>query len=281
MLSIDSVSIYSYNHPMQSPTTDIHAFDELSVEQVAAAAGLNVDTIRYYQRLGLVDPPDRQGRRAVYQPAHLERLAEIRRLADAGFTLAQIGRLADQPGDASDPAGSGGLGHLAAEAALARRLTRAEVAEMAGVPEGLVALLCDNGLLETSLVDGEQRFDQSAVSMVRAGLAISAAGVPLDELVTLAADHAGNVDDVVRRAIALFEEHVKDDPDGVTQVADDDLVEVVRALLPAVTRLVAQHFHRSLVSRALERVADGERRSIADALVAADAEHLVVICEWR
>jgi len=48
-----------------------------------------------------------------------------------------------------------------------------------------------------------------------------------------------------------------------------------------VTRLVAQHFHRTLVSRALERVADGERRSLADALVAADTDHLVVTCEWR
>ena len=35
---------------------------ELSVEQVASAADLNVDTVRYYQRLGLLEPPDRQGR---------------------------------------------------------------------------------------------------------------------------------------------------------------------------------------------------------------------------
>ena len=151
------------------------------------------------------------------------------------------------------------------------------MADQAGVPEGLVALLCDNGLLETSLVDGEQRFDQGAVSMVRAGLAVSAAGVPLDELVSLAADHAGNVDDIVRRAIALFEEHVTDDSGS----GDDDLVEVVHALLPAITRLVAQHFHRSLVSRALDRVADGDRPTLADALIAADTEHLVVTCEWR
>lgn len=245
---------------------------ELSVEQVAAKVDLNVDTIRYYQRLGLLEPPDRQGRRAVYRPDHVNRLTEIRRLADAGFTLAQIGRLSETTEETDN------LGGLAAEAARARRLTRSEVAGQAEVPEGLVALLCDNGLLETTLVDGEQLFDQGAVSMVRAGLAISAAGVPLDELVNLAVDHAGNVDEIVRRAVALFEDHVDDD-DGDTD--DDDLVEVVHALLPAVTRLVAQHFHRSLVSRALERVADGKRQTLADALVAADTEHLVVTCEWR
>ncbi|MDP6697552.1 MAG: hypothetical protein QF558_07285, partial [Acidimicrobiales bacterium] len=91
-------------------------------------------------------------------------------------------------------------------------------------------------------------------------------------------DHAGNVDEIVRRAVALFEDH---DDDDAGDAGDDDLVEVVHALLPAVTRLVAQHFHRSLVSRALERVADGKRQTLANALVAADTEHLVVTCEWR
>jgi len=279
-MSIHSVSIYShswracaYTRPMESPG------QEMSVEQVASAAELNVDTVRYYQRLGLLDPPLRQGRRAIYRTNHVDRLAEIRHLADAGFTLAQIGRLA---GTTDDNDGATRLDSLAAEAAIARRLTRAEVAEQAGVPEGLVALLCDNGLLEAVVVDGEQRFDQGAVSMVRAGLAVSAAGVPLDKLVSLATDHAGNVDDIVRRAISLFEEHVKDDlGDSAGGNPDDDLVEMVHVLLPAVTRLVAQHFHRTLVARALERVADGERRSLADALVAADTDHLVVTCEWR
>ena len=279
-MSIHSVSICShswfacaYTRPMEPPG------QEMSVEQVASAAELNVDTVRYYQRLGLLDPPHRQGRRAVYRTDHVDRLTEIRRLANAGFTLAQIGRLADTTDDND---GATRLGSLAAEAAIARLLTRTEVAEQAGVPEGLVALLCDNGLLEAVVLDGEQRFDQGAVSMVRAGLAVSAAGVPLDKLVSLATDHAGNVDDIIRRAINLFEEHVKDDlGDSAGGNPDDDLVEMVHVLLPAVTRLVAQHFHRTLVARALERVADGERRSLADALVAADTDHLVVTCEWR
>ena len=112
--------------------------------------------------------------------------------------------------------------------------------------------------------------------MVRAGLAISAAGVPLDKLVALAADHNANVDEVVDRAITLFEDHVKSGTDG----SDEALVEVVRSLLPAVTRLVAQHFHRSLVNRALDRVADAERHTLANALMAADAAQLEVTCRW-
>ncbi|MEC8919469.1 MAG: hypothetical protein VYD63_00505, partial [Actinomycetota bacterium] len=74
----------------------------------------------------------------------------------------------------------------------------------------------------------------------------------------------------------LFENHVKSGTDG----SDEALVEVVRSLLPAVTRLVAQHFHRSLVNRALDRVADAERHTLADALMAADAARLEVTCRW-
>ena len=38
----------------------------LTVDQVAAAAGLGIDTVRYYQRLGLIPAPIRKGRRAAY-----------------------------------------------------------------------------------------------------------------------------------------------------------------------------------------------------------------------
>ncbi len=32
------------------------------VEALAAEAGISVDTVRYYQKLGLLHPPERQGR---------------------------------------------------------------------------------------------------------------------------------------------------------------------------------------------------------------------------
>ncbi|MEC8999455.1 MAG: helix-turn-helix domain-containing protein, partial [Actinomycetota bacterium] len=163
----------------------------LSVDQVAAESGVAIDTVRYYQRLGLLDPPTRRGRRAVYTPAHVDRLAEIRRLAADGFTLAQIGALGTS-GGTSTSSTAADLRRLADEA-LDRSLSRAEVADAAGVPEGLVSLLCDNGLLSPLVGGPEPRFDEGAVSMVRAGLAISAAGVPLDKLVALATEHGAHV----------------------------------------------------------------------------------------
>ncbi len=251
----------------------------LTVDEVAATAGLGIDTVRYYQRLGLLPAPLRSGRRALYSDDHVARLAEIRRLAEEGFTLAQIGAL----GAGVSTIGAVDELRRLADDALDRSLSRSEVAEQAGVPEGLVALLVDNGLLAPLTTDPEPRFDEGAASMVRAGLAISAAGVPLDELVALAADHGANVDEVVDRAIDLFECHIHHGEgttgDGTT--GEQDLVEVVRSLLPAVTRLVAQHFHRTLVTRARQRAGTDTGTGLAEALLTADTDRLEVDVQWR
>ena len=69
----------------------------LRVEGLAAEAGTSVDTIRYYQRLRLLDPPRRVGRHAEYTGAHLARLAEIRRLADRVTVLRDGTSVASKP----------------------------------------------------------------------------------------------------------------------------------------------------------------------------------------
>ena len=126
--------------------------------------------------------------------------------------------------------------------------------------------------------DEEPRFDESSVSMVEAGIAIANAGVPLEELVSLAQHHSSNVNEVVDKAIDLFEEHIKE---GTEAPSEKDLAEIMKDLLPPVIRLVAQHFHKSLLTRSLERI-DGRNKTIlSNALIASDPENLEVICEWR
>ena len=63
---------------------------EYSVEELAAAAGISVDTVRYYQSRGLLQSPQRRGRCAVYQAGHLQRLQDVRALADDGLSLKLI-----------------------------------------------------------------------------------------------------------------------------------------------------------------------------------------------
>ena len=68
---------------------------ELRVAELADAAGVGVDTVRFYQSRSLIPAPTRRGRFAIYSEEHLERIRRIRELLDGGFSLAQIHRLLD------------------------------------------------------------------------------------------------------------------------------------------------------------------------------------------
>ena len=91
-----------------------------SVEDLALKAEISVDTIRYYQGLGLISPPEKNGRRAVYGEKHLSRLEEIKKLAFEGFSLRQISLLKEETLDGTT---SDDLKHLIAEDTKSRSLS--------------------------------------------------------------------------------------------------------------------------------------------------------------
>jgi DNA-binding transcriptional MerR regulator len=72
---------------------DEHATLALTVEELAAAAGVSARTVRYYIAQGLLAGPLARGRQASYGEEHLLRLRLIRRLAERHTPLAQIRKL--------------------------------------------------------------------------------------------------------------------------------------------------------------------------------------------
>lgn len=67
---------------------------ELTIMRLAKAAGVHVETVRYYQRRGLVAEPQRplnSVRR--YSEDSVKRIRFIKRAQELGFTLAEIGNL--------------------------------------------------------------------------------------------------------------------------------------------------------------------------------------------
>jgi len=63
----------------------------LTIGRLAKAAGVNVETIRYYQRRGLIGEPRRPpGGHRKYAPEVLEQIAFIRRAQQLGFSLAEV-----------------------------------------------------------------------------------------------------------------------------------------------------------------------------------------------
>lgn len=64
-----------------------------TIGKLAAAAGVNVETVRYYERRGLIAQPVASGGYRRYSDAHLERIAFIRRAQGMGFSLEEIAEL--------------------------------------------------------------------------------------------------------------------------------------------------------------------------------------------
>jgi Cu(I)-responsive transcriptional regulator len=68
----------------------------LTIGRLSAATGVKVETIRYYERAGLIAPPARTcGNYRSYAPDHVARLGFIRRTRDLGFSLEEIRALLD------------------------------------------------------------------------------------------------------------------------------------------------------------------------------------------
>jgi MerR family mercuric resistance operon transcriptional regulator len=72
----------------------------LTIGKLAAAGAVGVETIRFYQRKGLLEEPARDGGIRRYGSDDVRRLNFIRQAQGAGFTLAEIKELLDL--DASD-----------------------------------------------------------------------------------------------------------------------------------------------------------------------------------
>lgn len=69
------------------------ALSAMTIGKFAAAGGVGVETVRFYQRRGLLAQPDRNGGVRRYDQTDLSRLRFIRQAQGAGFTLDEIGRL--------------------------------------------------------------------------------------------------------------------------------------------------------------------------------------------
>ena len=275
---------------------------DLRVAELADAAGVGVDTVRFYQARGLISPPIRRGRFAIYTSDHLERLRRIRALLESGFSLAQIRRLLEsEHAPARDPKRAtarkpraGALrdaGRASAEAgaestsllaSLADRsvgdgtLSQTELAAETGVPEALVGAAVRAGLLTPIEIGGELRFPRSDRDMLAAGLEVLGEGLPLERLLELATEHAASIATLAERAIDLFDDHIRK-PRGEDEAA---VRRAFERLLPQVTQIVALHFQRTVLARALARLREkGDAGALEETLALARSGRLEV--QWR
>ena len=256
------------------------------VEELAGRAGLSVDTIRFYQKRRLLEPPTREGRVAWYDQGHLDRLVLIRDLQLRGFSLALIGRVARGEMDTTDTPLAEAVATAATSTGAApddETLSLSELAARTGVEPALLAAIVAEGLLAAVPRDGEARFTAADIAAVKAGLRLVESGLPVDELLALARDHHAATRETAERAVAMFDTYVRT-PLRDAAITDDEkaarLVEAFAMLLPAITELVSHHFRAVLLATAqshLEKAADASAPEAAhtDPNATRDARHAV------
>jgi len=67
---------------------------ELGIGALSRATGVNIETVRYYERIGILPPPPRSpGGHRLYSVEHMKRLAFVRRSRELGFSLQEVRRL--------------------------------------------------------------------------------------------------------------------------------------------------------------------------------------------
>lgn len=67
----------------------------VKIGEVSKQTGCNIETIRYYERIGVIEPPPRKGAYRDFGPSELERLRFIRRARELGFSLEEVQALLD------------------------------------------------------------------------------------------------------------------------------------------------------------------------------------------
>ena len=210
------------------------------IDDLAQRAGLTVDTVRFYQREGLVPAGIRVGRTKQYGPEHLERIQQIRDLQARRFSLAAIKALLEsERHDLVDGifAGEGGLSY-----------SLDDVVERSALSAALVDRLRGVGLLRDPDEFGRAAYDSTDLDMLRATAELARLGIPDDVLVELASIYVDGVEAMQRQVMELFSGARGDRVWDPAELASFQQSAAAAAgqLLPLVTRVVEYVHQRTL-----------------------------------
>lgn len=227
---------------------------EFSIDELARKADTTVRNVRAYQDRGLLPPPERRGRKGIYNDAHLSRLRIINRLLERGYKLANIAELIDSWEQGND------LGHLLGlETAVASPWTD-EIPDYMTVPQLLQRFgttFSGDGLrkaIELGLLQKEgSRYRVPSPRILKAGSELAAAGIPLEAMMDVVAYLRRNVEEAALEMVKLVNTHVFD-PYGEELPPTEDLPELANLiwrLRPLVEMAVLPE-----VARAMEKAAN-------------------------
>ncbi len=127
---------------------------DLTISRAAERAGVGIETIRFYERRGLIEQPmaPRDGGYRVYDTAVIERIRFIRQAQELGFSLREI---ADFLSLRADPAAD--CGDVRAQAVAKRAEVDRKIAELRQIRSALDELIAtcpgDGALRACTIID--------------------------------------------------------------------------------------------------------------------------------
>ncbi|WP_212567259.1 MerR family transcriptional regulator [Pseudonocardia sp. Ae150A_Ps1] len=240
--------------PAPEPRPSPHGADtDYRIDDLARAAGMTVRNVRSYQERGLLHPPRRDGRRALYDDTHLGRLRIIGRLLDRGYTTVTIAELLAEWERGRD------LGVvLGLETAVSALWPPRPATPM--TPEALTALFPGadvDALVAAGLVHHHRGTHTAPSQQILAAAAdLVRAGVPSEVVLDLARRTTTALDGMARDLLDAVVTHLVDGGSAVAHPDDalpddsaaDRAATALRSLTPALTTGIAE-----LLAATLER----------------------------
>ena len=223
------------------------------IDDLAHRSGIGVDTIRFYQREGLLPPAERGGRARLYGPGHLHQLERIRDLQARHFSIGAIKALVEEGrlGLVETIFGSSGATY-----------TRDELVSASGLPEPLVAQLESFGL--PSRPEGAEAdvYDGSDLEVLRALQGLLDRGMPQSMVLVVARLYVKHFAAMERDILALFT--ARDDQTGISEEEMEQFENRARVeianILPHMNTILSYVQHRAVQRITLLAMEEADRR---------------------
>jgi DNA-binding transcriptional MerR regulator len=232
---------------------------DLTIDELARAAGMSVRNVRAHQSRGLLPPPEVRGRTGYYGPAHLARLELIRSLQDDGFNLEAIRRLIEASGgDTTDL-----LRFTRSVRASFEDTEEPEIVE-ADELAARFAADADPALLERAIASGvlrpvgDGRFEERSPRLGRAGDELRALGVSGRRTIELLETVQAHADGVARAYVDLFLDEVWKPFDEAGRPPDrwPEVEQALERLRPLAAESLMALFGLVMADRVEEAVAE-------------------------
>ncbi|MBZ4518288.1 MerR family transcriptional regulator [Mycobacterium avium] len=220
-------------HPHGDPNSGEYRIDDL-----ARLAGTTTRNIRVYRDRGLLPPPLRVGRIALFNDTHLTRLRLITSMLDRGYTIAHVREMLsawEQGKNLGDMLGleTAIVGTWTTEKP--ETMSLAEAQRLVGDPRAFERLVA----LQVIRVDGS-RATLTRPKLIEAFNEIRGYGVEFDKLIDLHEQIVPEIDKISDMLVRAGAEHVLDRiKPGEPLPADAEIAELITMLVRFRTQAVA------------------------------------------